>query len=90
MDILRRMAMAGMDGMATQAMVAMPLEDITGKGVDQISVEHRDAGDAKSSEDASSVERESSACASGEGPTRGVAVEHFRRECMGQERSGET
>ena len=44
MDILRRMAMAGMEGMATQAMVAMPLEDITGKGVDQISVEHRDAG----------------------------------------------
>jgi len=42
MAILRRMAMAGMEEMGAQAMTAMPLEDITGKGVNQLSVEHRD------------------------------------------------
>ena len=43
MDILRSMAMAGTEGIAAQTMVAMPLEDIIGKGVGQISIEHRDA-----------------------------------------------
>lgn len=41
MDILRRMAVAGMEGMAAQAMMAMPLEDLTGKALDQIPVEQR-------------------------------------------------
>ncbi len=39
MDILRRMAAAGLDGMADQAKLAMPLEDITGKTVEQIATE---------------------------------------------------
>lgn len=39
MDILRRMAAAGMEGMADQAMMAMPLDDITGKSVEQIASE---------------------------------------------------
>ncbi len=39
MDILRRMAAAGVDGMADQAKLAMPLEDITGKTVEQIATE---------------------------------------------------
>lgn len=39
MDILRRMAAAGMEGMADQAAMAMPLEDITGKSVEQIASE---------------------------------------------------
>ncbi|CAK9200247.1 unnamed protein product [Sphagnum troendelagicum] len=39
MDILRRMAAAGMVGMADQAKLAMPLEDITGKTVEQIASE---------------------------------------------------
>ncbi|CAM6003008.1 unnamed protein product [Sphagnum balticum] len=39
MDILRRMATAGMVGMADQAKLAMPLEDITGKTVEQIASE---------------------------------------------------
>lgn len=34
MDILQRMAAAGMKGMAAQAIMAMPLEDITGKTLD--------------------------------------------------------
>jgi hypothetical protein len=37
LDILRRMATAGMEGMAVQAMMTMPLEDITGMTVDCIS-----------------------------------------------------
>jgi hypothetical protein len=37
LDILRRMATAGMEGMAVQAMMTMPLEDITGMTVDRIS-----------------------------------------------------
>ena len=41
MDILRRMAVAGMEGMAAQAVMAMPLEDLTGKPLDQIPVEQR-------------------------------------------------
>lgn len=46
MDILRRMAVAGMEGMAAQAMMAMPLEDLTGKALDQlpVQVEQRPAG----------------------------------------------
>lgn len=44
MDILRKMAKAGMDGLAAQAVVAMPLEDITGIGMGEISVEHEEAG----------------------------------------------
>jgi hypothetical protein len=36
---LRRMAAAGVDGMADQAKLAMPLEDITGKTVEQIATE---------------------------------------------------
>lgn len=48
MAILRRMAMAGMEGMGAQAMRAMSLEDITGKEVEQLSVDHRDAGFAQS------------------------------------------
>lgn len=46
-DILRQLAMAGMEGMAMKAMMAMPLEDIAGKAFDQIAMEakvpvHRD------------------------------------------------
>ncbi|CAM6075532.1 unnamed protein product [Sphagnum tenellum] len=37
LDILRRMATAGMEGMAVQATMTMPLEDITGMTVDHIS-----------------------------------------------------
>lgn len=44
MDILRRMAVAGMEGMAAQAVMAMPLEDLTGKALDQIPVEQRSTG----------------------------------------------
>lgn len=44
MDILRRMAVAGMEGMAAQAVMAMPLEDLTGKALDQIPVEQRPTG----------------------------------------------
>lgn len=40
MAILRQMAMAGMEGMGAQAMRHMPLEDLTGKGVDQLLVEN--------------------------------------------------
>lgn len=43
MAVLRRMAMAGMEGMGAQAMRAMPLEDLTGIGVDQLLVEHQGA-----------------------------------------------
>lgn len=39
MDILLRMAASGMDGMSNQAMVTMPLDDITGKSVEQIASE---------------------------------------------------
>lgn len=41
MDILRRMAVAGMEGMPAEAIMAMPLEDITGKPLDLISFEQR-------------------------------------------------
>ncbi|KAG0619767.1 hypothetical protein M758_4G163300 [Ceratodon purpureus] len=44
MEMLQRMAVAGMEGMAAQAMMAMPLEDLTGMALDQISVEQRPAG----------------------------------------------
>lgn len=37
--ILQRMAAAGMDGMTDQAMLTMPLDDITGKSVEQIASE---------------------------------------------------
>lgn len=39
LDILRQLAMAGMEGMATKAIMAMPLEDIAGKAFDQIAME---------------------------------------------------
>lgn len=39
LDILLRMASAGIDGMTNQAMVTMPLDDITGKSVEQIASE---------------------------------------------------
>ncbi|XP_057848475.2 protein PLASTID MOVEMENT IMPAIRED 1-RELATED 1 isoform X2 [Cryptomeria japonica] len=38
-DILRRMAATGMDTLASQAMVAMPLEDIAGKTIEQVMLE---------------------------------------------------
>ncbi|KAG6548173.1 hypothetical protein Mapa_010224 [Marchantia paleacea] len=41
LDIFRRMASGGLDTMALQAMVAMPLEDITGKSVHQIAYESK-------------------------------------------------
>lgn len=43
-EMLRRMAVAGMEGMAAQAMMAMPLEDLTGMALDQTPVEQRPAG----------------------------------------------
>ncbi|EFJ19953.1 hypothetical protein SELMODRAFT_444108 [Selaginella moellendorffii] len=39
MDVLRNFAAAGSESMAAQAMEAMPLEDITGKSVEQIALE---------------------------------------------------
>lgn len=39
LDILLRMASAGIDGMTNQAMLTMPLDDITGKSVEQIASE---------------------------------------------------
>ena len=44
MDTLRQMAAAGMEGMAAQAIMAMPLEDITGKTLHQLLVEGRAVG----------------------------------------------
>ncbi|KAI5066072.1 hypothetical protein GOP47_0018696 [Adiantum capillus-veneris] len=38
-DILRNMASMGIENMAVQAMTAMPLEDITGRSVEQVAVE---------------------------------------------------
>ena len=43
-EVLRRMAVVGLEGMAAQAMMAMPLEDLTGMALDQIPVEQRPAG----------------------------------------------
>jgi hypothetical protein len=42
-EMLRRMAVAGMEGMAAQAIMAMPLEDLAGMALDQIPVEQRPA-----------------------------------------------
>ena len=39
MDLLLRIASSGMDGMTDQAMMTMPLDDITGKSVEQIASE---------------------------------------------------
>jgi hypothetical protein len=39
MDLLLRLASSGMDGMTDQAMLTMPLDDITGKSVEQIASE---------------------------------------------------
>lgn len=38
-DILRNMASMGIENMALQAMTAMPLEDITGRSVEQVAIE---------------------------------------------------
>ncbi|CAM6119354.1 unnamed protein product [Calypogeia fissa] len=43
LDIFRRLASGGVENMALQAMVAMPLEDITGKSVHQIAYESKAA-----------------------------------------------
>eukprot|EP01018_Ginkgo_biloba_P040106 Gb_12622 [translate_table: standard] len=51
-DILRKMASVGMDNLASQAMMSMPMEDITGKTIQQIAsggsgtleAPHREAG----------------------------------------------
>lgn len=43
-DILRNMASMGIENMAVQAMTAMPLEDITGRSVEQVAIEGMTAG----------------------------------------------
>ncbi|KAJ7550788.1 hypothetical protein O6H91_07G118300 [Diphasiastrum complanatum] len=43
LDILKRMAASGVENMAMQAMLSMPLEDITGKSVHQIAFEGQTA-----------------------------------------------
>ncbi|KAJ7542290.1 hypothetical protein O6H91_10G099700 [Diphasiastrum complanatum] len=43
LDILKRMAAAGVENMAMQAMLSMPLEDIAGKSVHQIAFEGQTA-----------------------------------------------
>ncbi|KAL3696349.1 hypothetical protein R1sor_010425 [Riccia sorocarpa] len=43
LDIFRRMASGGLDAMALQAMMAMPLEDITGRSIHQIAYESTQA-----------------------------------------------